>query len=354
MTTGAVPDDVLAVAAVHLDGLPDHEVEMFGARLVRWWEDLRDGLAAAYEPAVADELAVRLVGLAAAAFAARPAELQHLDLSRMLEPDWYQRPRMLGYAAYADRFAGDLRGVAAHVDYLAELGVTYLHLMPLLQPRPDRTTGDMPSPTTAPCAPTWGRSTISARLPLSCAAAGSACASTSSSTTSPASTRGPWPPADGDERYRRYFHIFPDRSTPDAYERTLPEVFPDLAPGNFTWDDDVAGWVWTTFNEWQWDVDWSNPDVVCEYADVILFFANLGVEVLRLDAIAFIWKRLGTTSQNEPEVHAITQTLRAARPPGLPGGRVQGRGDRVAERCRPLPRPGPRRGRSATSPTTTA
>ena len=116
---------------------------------------------------------------------------------------------------------------------------------------------------------------------------------------------------EGDERYRRYFHIFPDRSTPDAYERTLPEVFPDFAPGNFTWDDDVAGWVWTTFNEWQWDVDWSNPDVVCEYADVILFFANLGVEVLRLDAIAFIWKRLGTTSQNEPEVHAITQTLRA-------------------------------------------
>ena len=87
---------------------------------------------------------------------------------------------------------------------------------------------------------------------------------------------------------------------PDAYERTLPEVFPDFAPGNFTWDDDVDGWVWTTFNSWQWDVDWSNPDVVCAYADIVLFLANLGVEVLRLDAIAFIWKRLGTTSRTSP------------------------------------------------------
>ena len=97
---------------------------------------------------------------------------------------------------------------------------------------------------------------------------------------------------------------------PDAYEQTLPEVFPDFAPGSFTWDDEVEAWVWTTFNSYQWDVDWSNPDVFCAYADVVLHLANLGVEVLRLDAIAFIWKRLGTSCQNQPEVHALTQALR--------------------------------------------
>ena len=68
--------------------------------------------------------------------------------------------------------------------------------------------------------------------------------------------------------------------------------------------------MWTTFNEWQWDLNWANPDVLVEYADIVLFLANLGVEVLRLDAIAFIWKRLGTNCQNQPEVHAITQVLR--------------------------------------------
>jgi amylosucrase len=114
----------------------------------------------------------------------------------------------------------------------------------------------------------------------------------------------------GDERYRSYFYVFPDRDLPDAYERALPEVFPDFAPGNFTWDERLEGWVWTTFNEWQWDVNWSNPDVLCEYAAIVLHLANLGVEVLRLDAIAFTWKRLGTSCQNQPEVHALTQALR--------------------------------------------
>jgi amylosucrase len=104
--------------------------------------------------------------------------------------------------------------------------------------------------------------------------------------------------------------MFADRELPDAYERTLPEVFPDFAPGNFTYDEESASWVWTTFNSWQWDLNWHNPDVFYEFADVILWLANLGVECLRLDAIAFIYKRMGTNCQNQPEVHAITQALR--------------------------------------------
>ena len=110
----------------------------------------------------------------------------------------------------------------------------------------------------------------------------------------------------------RLLPLLPDRDRcRTRTSATLPEVFPDFAPGNFTWDDDLDGWVWTTFNTWQWDVDWSNPDVFAEYADIVLFLANAGVEVLRLDAIAFLWKRLGTDCQNQPEVHAITQALRA-------------------------------------------
>ena len=120
----------------------------------------------------------------------------------------------------------------------------------------------------------------------------------------------------------------PTATSPTRYEATLPEVFPDFAPGSFTWDDDLDGWVWTTFNTWQWDVNWSNPDVFAEYADIILFLANAGVEVLRLDAIAFIWKRLGTNCQNQPEVHAITQALRAVARIACPAVALQGRGDR--------------------------
>ena len=115
----------------------------------------------------------------------------------------------------------------------------------------------------------------------------------------------------GEQRYRDYFLIFPDRTEPDAYERTLPEVFPDFAPGNFTWDDDVSGWVWTTFNSFQWDLNWRNPHVMAEFAGIVLNLANRGVEVLRLDAIAFTIKRKGTDCQGQPEVHAITEVLRA-------------------------------------------
>jgi amylosucrase len=113
----------------------------------------------------------------------------------------------------------------------------------------------------------------------------------------------------GDPAYRDYFHLFPDRHLPDDYERTLPDVFPVSAPGSFTHDPDLDAWVWTTFHQWQWDLDWSNPSVLAEFAEIILWLANLGVEVLRLDAIAFLWKRMGTTCQNQPEVHAITQAL---------------------------------------------
>ena len=97
---------------------------------------------------------------------------------------------------------------------------------------------------------------------------------------------------------------------PDQYEQSLPEVFPDFAPGSFTWDDELRGWVWTTFNDYQWDLNWANPAVLCEFADILLGLANLGVEVFRLDAIAFLWKRMGTTCQNQPEVHDLTQALR--------------------------------------------
>ena len=115
----------------------------------------------------------------------------------------------------------------------------------------------------------------------------------------------------GEQRYRDYFFIYPDRTEPDEYEKTLPEIFPDFAPGNFTWNDEINGWVWTTFNSFQWDLNWRNPRIMEEFVSIIFNLANKGVEVLRLDAIAFTIKRKGTDCQGQPEVHAITEVLRA-------------------------------------------
>ncbi|RJK95493.1 alpha-amylase [Vallicoccus soli] len=297
-------------AAEVLAGEPEHDRELFLARLRRHWPDLLSGLEAAYGDA-APAAAARAVDVAARRAVERPADLRLLDLRRLVDPDWFQAPSMLGYACYADRFGGTLAGVAERAGYLRELGVTYLHLMPLLAPRPAPNDGGYAVQDYRRVREDLG--TMDDLADLAAVLRAQGVSLVLDLVLNHVAREHEWAvrARAGEERYRGYFHVHPDRAVPDAFERTLPEVFPDFAPGSFTWDDDLRGWVWTTFNAWQWDLDWHNPEVFLELADVVCHLANQGVEVLRLDAIAFLWKRLGTDCQNQPEVHALTQALRA-------------------------------------------
>jgi amylosucrase len=305
------PPDMHAEAQEVLRGRPQHQQELFELRLDRWWQDLDDALTAVYGPQRAVELERRLVRIAATAFDERDADLHRLDLQRTLDPAWFQDESMLGYACYTERFAGDLTALVGKIDYLRELGVTYLHLMPLLQPREGDSDGGYAVADYRRVRADLGTMQDLRKLAAELRAAGISLVM--DLVLNHVAAEHAWAQAarDGDPHYRDYFYIYPDRTEPDRFERTLPEVFPDFAPGSFSHSTDLDGWVWTTFNTWQWDVNWANPDVFAEYADVILFLANQGVQVLRLDAIAFVWKRLGTNCQNQPEVHAITQALRA-------------------------------------------
>ena len=288
---------------------PAHDQVVFEARLRRYWPDLLTGLTGAY-PDRAVEMANRCVEIAAANFRQRPAELRLLDLRRHADPQWFCHQQMLGYAAYADLFAGDLKGVGEKVDYLSELGVTYLHLMPLLKPRPGPNDGGYAVMDYRAVRDDLG--TIDDLRNLATVLRRRGVSLTLDLVLNHVAAEHDWAQnaRDGDSHYRGYFHMFADRHLPDAYERSLPEVFPDFAPGNFTFDEESQSWVWTTFNSWQWDLNWHNPEVFYEFADLICWLANLGVECLRLDAIAFIYKRMGTSCQNQPEVHSITQALR--------------------------------------------
>ncbi len=291
-----------------LQTLPRLRKEVFEARLERWLPDLLDALRELYvDP---DEVAARLVTLAAVAYAARAEDLHHLDLRRSLQPDWFQRPEMVGYAAYAERFAGTLSGVAERAPYLTGLGIRYLHLMPLLEPRPQPNDGGYAVADFRRIRPDLG--TMQDLGALAGTLRGEGISLCLDLVVNHVAREHEWArrARAGEQRYRDYFFVYRDRTMPDAFERTLPEVFPDFAPGSFSWDDELDGWVWTTFNAYQWDLNWANPDVLCEFADIVMNLANHGVEVLRLDAIAFIWKRLGTDCQNQPEVHALTQALR--------------------------------------------
>ena len=310
VSSSDLPAPVLEAAEQALAGEPEHDRTVVLARLRRHWRDLVTGLCEAYGEQ-GPALAARVAGLAVAGFVARPSELRLLDLRRHVEPDWFQSPRMLGYACYAERFGGDLRGVAERVPYLAELGVTYLHLMPLLSSRPGPDDGGYAVMDYRSVRDDLG--TMDDLAALAAVLRGQGISLTLDLVLNHVAAEHEWArrARAGEERYRAYFHVFPDRSVPDEYERTLPEVFPDFAPGSFSWDEALQAWVWTTFNAWQWDLAWDNPDVFCEFAEIVCFLANQGVECLRLDAIAFLWKRMGTDCQNQPEVHAVTRALRA-------------------------------------------
>ena len=277
-------------------------------RFDRWAPDLLSALGEIY---AADDLSHRLVEIITSAHGARSMRLRARDRQRLLQPDWIQQPGMLGYAAYTERFAGNLKGVADRIPYLEELGVTYLHLMPLLEPRPEPNDGGYAVADYRKVRSDLGTMHDLASLASDLHDAGISL--TLDLVLNHVAREHAWAAEAraGNAKYRDYFLIFNDRTLPDSYERTLLDVFPDFAPGSFSWDDQINGWVWTTFQSWQWDLNWANPDVFCEFAEIILFLANQGVDCLRLDAIAFTWKRLGTICQNEPEVHAITQALRA-------------------------------------------
>ncbi len=306
-----VPSDVLDDVAAVLAGVGDDRARTFDVRLHRWWPDLVSGLEGFHDESGAAALAHRSVVAAATAFRDRPDDLHRLDERRLVEPDWLQSPRMVGYAAYADRLAGDLVGMVDRIPYLEELGVTYLHLMPLLTPRQGEDDGGYAVADHRAVRPDLGTMDDLRDLATALRARGISLVLDLVLNHVADDHRWARRAREGDARYRAFFHTFDDRDRPEAFEATLPEVFPDFAPGNFTFDDDLAAWVWTTFNAWQWDLDWANPDVFAAHVEIVLFLANVGVEVLRLDAIAFLWKRLGTTCQGQPEVHAITRALRA-------------------------------------------
>jgi amylosucrase len=302
--------DVLAAEAERALGRA--EAVAFLARRETHLPDVSEPLRVLYgDRHDVDALVRRLVRLALDAAAQRPDDLRELDRRREVDPGWYQRSRQVGYVCYADRFAGTLRDLPVRLDYLAELGVTYLHLMPLLKPREGENDGGYAVQDYRAVDPRVGTMDELEAVARELRGRGmSLCVDLVLNHTAKehAWARG-W--LAGDPAYEGFYTAFPDRELPDAYERTIMPVFPDRAPGSFTWFDEADGWVWTTFWSFQWDLDYTNPNVFAAMLETILWLANRGIEIFRLDAVPFMWKRLGTTSMNQPEVHLITQAMRA-------------------------------------------
>lgn len=285
------------------------DLDEIASRVTEWLPDLRAAVAGLYDDP--DSVTDRLIAVARGAAARRPDRLVARDRSRLAAPNWYQSNQRVGYMAYLDRFAGDVNGVATQIPYLSELGVDTIHLLSVLHPRDGDSDGGYAIRDFLAPDPRLG--TVDDLVTMIERLHGNGISICLDFVLNHTSDDHDWAIAarKGSAYHRALYRMFPDRTEPDRWEASLPEVFPDMAPGNFTWNDELERWVWTTFREFQWDLDYTNADVLVEVAGVAVQLANLGVDILRLDAIAFTWKRLGTSCQNQPEAHLIAQALRA-------------------------------------------
>ena len=251
-----------------------------------------------------------VIGDAAASWADRPADLRALDALREHDPSWYGSNRMLGGVCYVDRYAGDLDGVRARIPEFVELGLTYLHLMPLFAVPEGNSDGGYAVSSYRAVAPHLG--TIDDLQALAAELREHGISLVLDFIFNHTASNHAWArkAVAGDEYYKDFYLIFPDRTMPDAYERTVREIFPDDHPGSFVQLPD-GRWIWATFHTFQWDLNYANPAVFRAMAGEMVFLANLGVEVLRMDAVAFIWKRLGTACESLPEAHLLLQAFNA-------------------------------------------
>ncbi len=296
-----------ALSARH--ALPD---ETFKTRVLQYGADAVAALHRLYGGhGDVSGLIARIMDITAAAYASRPEALKQLDLARSQEPGWFRKADRIGYTCYVDRFAGTLQGVGARIPYLKELGVTYLHLLPVLQPRAGRNDGGYAVADYYAINPRYGTMDDLRQLAAQLRQNGISlcmdfvCNHTADDHAWARSVLA------GEPQYRDYYYLFEDRRLADAYEETLEEIFPGTAPGNFTYLEPLNAWVWTTFYPFQWDLNYANPAVFAQMLKALLFLANQGVEVFRLDSAPFLWKRLGTNCQNQPETHVIIRALRA-------------------------------------------
>ncbi len=253
---------------------------------------------------------LKLVEVLATQYIKRPVQLKNIDIDREKNHNWFLSQEWVGMALYTDGFAGNLNGLQSHLPYLQELGVNMVHVMPILECPAGASDGGYAVSNFRDIDSRFG--TLDDLDSLASSMRQRGMLLTLDVVLNHTSNEHEWAKRarTGDVEYQDYYYIFDDRNIPDMFEETMPEIFPETAPGNFTWDEEMGKWVMTVFNDYQWDLDYSNPSVFIEMLDIILYWANHGADIVRLDAVAFLWKKIGTTSQNEREAHLVLQLMK--------------------------------------------
>jgi len=258
------------------------------------------------------------------AYQQRSFSLKQRDLAKQKKGNWFLSNELTGMSLYVDRFCGNLKSMPEKIEYFNRLGINLLHLMPVFQSPQGESDGGYAVSDFRNVDSRFG--TMEDLINLQQKMSENNMFLMLDIVLNHTSHRHEWAEKakKGDPKYQDYYYMFPNRNIPDEFEKTMPEIFPEVAPGNFTWIEVCNKWVMTVFHNYQWDLNYTNPQVLIEMLDTIFFYANLGVDILRIDAPAFIWKQLGTTCQNLPGAHNILRLIKQCLQVASPGTALLG------------------------------
>lgn len=252
----------------------------------------------------------KLLDLLPKLFALRPSELVDQDLRRLEMGNWYQSEKMVGMQLYVEHFNKDLNGLKKKLPYLKELGVNFLHLMPITTRPKGENDGGYAVNDYLQVDKKYG--TKKDLLDLTQELRKQDMFLMLDFVVNHTSNEFSWAKKaiKGDKKYQGYYYTFENETIPKEFEKSMPEVFPETSPGNFTYISEMDHWVMTVFNSYQWDLNYTNPEVFMEMLTNLVKLSNMGVDLVRFDALAFLWKKMGTISQNLPEAHNIIALFR--------------------------------------------
>ncbi len=283
------------------------------------------------------------------AFKNRTTQLKERDVLKLkTEPEhWFLSNEIVGMSLYVDRFCGTIKQLKTKLDYFEKLGVNFLHLMPVFESPVGESDGGYAVSNFRKVDERFG--TLDDLLALQKEMQSRNMYLMLDIVLNHTSYRHEWAQKakNGEQHYQDYYYFFNDRQEPDEYEKAMPEIFPEVAPGSFTYVHECNKWVMSVFHNYQWDLNFRNPKVLVEMVDTILFYANLGVDILRIDAPAFIWKEKGTACQNLPMAHSLLQLIKQCVHISAPGVALLGEaivapaeimkyfgtGDKAAQEC---------------------
>lgn len=267
----------------------------------------------------ADQLFEQLIHTITDAYLNRPGILKELDEEKEVKGNWFLSNEITGMSLYVDRFCGHLKDMPGKLDYFKKLGVNFLHLMPVMESPEGESDGGYAVSNFRKVEERFG--TLEDFKALQQQMRQEDMYLMIDIVLNHTSHKHEWAEKAkaGDKEYQDYFYMFDDRYYPDQYDAAMPEIFPESSPGNFTWNAACNKWVMTVFHHYQWDLNYKNPAVLVAMIDNIFFYANLGIDILRIDAPAFIWKQLSTTCQNLPEAHALLRLIKQCVQVATPG-----------------------------------